>query len=69
MLAGTDVQPVDLEEARAAGELLATSGTSDVVDAMLVRTAVAGDQVLTSDPEDITRLAAARSVSVTIVRV
>ncbi len=69
LLAGTDVRLVDLEEARAAGELLAASGTSDVVDALLVRTAVAGDQVLTSDPADVTLLAAARSVSVTVIRV
>ncbi|MBE7517993.1 MAG: hypothetical protein HS107_01995 [Thermoflexaceae bacterium] len=42
------------------GLLLAASATSDVVDgAVIVGAAARGDDVLTSDPEDLSRLAAA----------
>lgn len=60
---------VDLEAARAAGELLASSGTADVVDALLARLARPGDQVLTSDPADLTGLLDARGVAAPVVRV
>ncbi|MGH8965543.1 MAG: hypothetical protein ACRDXB_09490, partial [Actinomycetes bacterium] len=47
MVAMVDVRPAGLPEAKAAGELLAAAGTSDVVDALLALLAVPGDQVLT----------------------
>jgi hypothetical protein len=37
----------------AASELLAATGTADVVDALLAVLAVPGDQLLTSDPDDL----------------
>lgn len=64
-----DVRHTALPEARAAGELLGTSGTADVVDALLALLAVPGDQLLTSDPRDLEALTAARSIPVTLVRV
>lgn len=62
-----DVRPVDEAAARRAGELLAAAGTSDAVDALLVATARPGDSIVTSDPEDIGQLVAARGGDVTVV--
>ena len=53
---------------RQAGELLAKSGTSDVVDAHLALMVEEDDQVLTSDPEDVRRLLDARRVEAAIVK-
>lgn len=52
--------PLDLEGAKAAGELLARSGTSQIVDAHLVTVAirVSPSVVVTSDSRDITALLA-----------
>jgi hypothetical protein len=69
LLAMIDVRDTRVEEARAAGELLAAAGAADVVDALLAMVAVPGDQLLTSDPGDMTSLMAERSIPVTIVRV
>ena len=62
-----DHREVDLDEAKAAGELLAAAGTADVVDALLARLAMPGDQVLTSDPGDLRALLLARTVAATVV--
>lgn len=64
-----DVRDTGLREARAAGELLAASGTSDVVDGLLALVAVPGDQVLTSDPADLEVLLGHRELPVTVVSV
>lgn len=64
-----DIRNVGLSQAKAAGELLAGSGSSDAVDALLALQALPGDQVLTSDPADLGHLLAHRATSVTIVRV
>lgn len=69
LLPGVDVRVVDLPEAEAAGELLAASGTSAAVDALLARTANPWDQVLTSDPDDLLQLTAVLGCPVTVVRV
>lgn len=63
------VQSTGVREARSAGELLTSSGTSDVVDALLALAAVPGDQMLTSDPDDLRRLIEHRDIQVTVVRV
>jgi hypothetical protein len=68
-LAMVDVRAVGLPEAKAAGELLAAAGTSDVVDAMLALVALPGDQVLTSDPDDLRTLTGHRGLPVTVVPV
>jgi predicted nucleic acid-binding protein len=64
-----DIRVTGLPEAKAAGELLAASSTSDAVDALVALAAVPGDQVLTSDPEDLRTLADARAIPVTVVAV
>jgi hypothetical protein len=51
------IEPLDFSRAKAVGLLLAKSGTSDIVDAMVVLGAVARrDAIVTSDPADIERL-------------
>lgn len=63
-----DVLDVDLASAQAAGEVLAESGGSDVVDALVALATRPGDQVLTSDPDDLGVLLEARRVKATVVR-
>ena len=57
-LDGIEVRPLDERLGRLAGELLARSGTNDVVDAALVLLAEDGDDIVTSDTEDLEPLAA-----------
>lgn len=51
------------------GALLAVTGGSDVVDAHVASLARPGDQVLTSDPDDLGRLLDAISVRATVILV
>ena len=53
----------------AAGELLVATGTADVIDALLAVLAVPGDQLLTSDPDDLGSLIGERGIPVTVVTV
>jgi hypothetical protein len=69
LLAMIDVRAAHLAEARAAGELMAATGTADVVDALLVLLALPGDQLLTSDPNDVRALVAERRIPLTVVGV
>jgi hypothetical protein len=55
-LEGIEVHPLDDELGRRAGVLLKRAGTSDVIDAALVLLAEDGDEIVTSDPDDITVL-------------
>jgi hypothetical protein len=64
-----DVLDVDRSSAQAAGEVLASSGGSDVVDALVALATRPGDQVLTSDGDDLAGLLDARRVEATIVQV
>ena len=68
-LDGVDVRPLDESLGRAAGELLARGGASDVVDAALVLLAYDGDDIATSDPQDLEPLAARLGRHVELVRV
>ncbi len=68
VLRATDVRPLDERLGRAAGELLRSTKTADVVDAALVLLAVDGDDVVTSDVDDLQLLLAATRVHVEIVR-
>ena len=55
---GTDLIALDAADATAVGLLLASSGTSDIVDAHVVVCARrAGQTVVTSDPGDLRRIA------------
>ena len=69
LLAMIDVRGVHLADARAGGELLAATGTADVVDALVALLSVPGDQLLTSDPDDLRSLVAERGIPVTVVSV
>lgn len=68
LLAGVFVVPVDEELGRAAGALLARAGASDVIDAALVLLTSEGDEILTSDPDDLALLASATGVHADVVR-
>jgi hypothetical protein len=58
MLKGCDVLPLSEDDARDVGRLLGRSGTSDVVDAAVVVSAVREKcAVVTSDPDDLRALA------------
>ncbi|MEV0217935.1 PIN domain-containing protein [Streptomyces sp. NPDC050704] len=58
VLKGCDILPDDERMGRAAGVACAASGTSDVVDAIVITTAVQYQApVVTSDPDDLTQLA------------
>jgi hypothetical protein len=69
VLEAIEVRPLDRALGRTAGELLARAGRSDVVDAALVLLASDGDQIVTSDPGDIERLARAAHRNVDLIRV
>ncbi|HUN33871.1 MAG TPA: hypothetical protein VMU95_17820 [Trebonia sp.] len=59
LLQAVDVRAVSQRDGRDAGILQAAAGTSDAIDATVVLLASAGDRILTSDADDIVRLAAA----------
>jgi hypothetical protein len=58
-LAGVEVRGLDEELGRAAGALLGRARKSDVIDAAIVLLAEEGDRIATSDPDDLSALAAA----------
>jgi hypothetical protein len=58
-LEGIEIRPLDEALGRATGELLAASGSADVVDAALVLVGEDGDHIFTSDPDDLEPLAEA----------
>jgi hypothetical protein len=67
-LSGMEVRPLDERLGRAAGELLRTTRTADVVDAALALLAVDGDDVITADVDDLEILVAATGRHVELVR-
>ena len=67
-LAGIDVAPLDEALGRVAGELLGVSALSDLIDASIILTARDGDEIVTSDIEDLQPLAAAADLHVELVR-
>jgi hypothetical protein len=69
LLAGTDVAAVDDRLGRRAGMLLARSGHSDPIDATVVCLAADGDDILTSDPDDLRALAGAAEIHVELILV
>lgn len=68
-LAMIDLRSVVLDDAKHAGELLGRAGASDVVDALVALLALPGDQLLTSDPDDLAPLVDACQVNVRVVAV
>ena len=67
-LAGTDVRALDDHLGRAAGELLAGTRTSDVIDGALALVAVDGDEIVTVDRDDFEVLVAATGRHVELIR-
>lgn len=67
-LRGVDLRSLDDLLGRRAGELLATTGLSDVIDAALVLLAVDGDEIITSDHADLERLAVTSGRHVELIR-
>jgi hypothetical protein len=61
LLRAVDVRPVTYQDGRDAGALLAATAAADPIDATVVLLAGRGDRILTSDPDDLTSLAAATS--------
>jgi hypothetical protein len=59
LLQAADVRAISQRDGRDAGALLAATGTADPIDATVVLLASPGDRIVTSDPSDISRLAAA----------
>lgn len=57
-LAGIEVRALDEHLGRAAGELLGAAGSTDVIDAAIVLLAHDGDDIVTSDTDDLAHLAA-----------
>lgn len=59
-LRGCRIDPVDEDLAKAAGILCGRAGTADPVDALVVASAARrGDDIVTTDPDDLRTLAAA----------
>jgi hypothetical protein len=67
LLRAVDVRAISQRDGRDAGVLQAAAGTSDAIDATVVLLAAAGDRILTSDPADIARLAAAADSRAVVV--
>lgn len=69
LLPALDVVPLDADLGRRAGALLARSRTTDVIDAALALLAQDGDEILTSDPDDLRILVAASGAHADVVDV
>lgn len=70
VLKGCDIVPDDERTGRAAGVACGASGTADVVDAIVVTTAVRSQApVVTSDSGDITRIADALGLKIRLYAV
>ena len=68
LLRACEIESLTEDLARAVGTLLAKSKTTDVVDASVVAGAVSrGDAVVTSDPDDISRIAESSGLRLVII--
>jgi predicted nucleic acid-binding protein len=67
LLRGCRIEPLTEAQARSAGEALGASAQHDLVDAVVVVSALArGDIVVTSDPQDLRRIASASGRGLTL---
>jgi hypothetical protein len=69
LLPGVEVVPLDDGLGRRSGVLLSRVRDGEAIDAALVLLATDGDRVLTSDPEDLRRLATAAELDIELVSV
>jgi predicted nucleic acid-binding protein len=68
-LRGCEIVPFEEDDVFPVGKLLASSGTSDVVDGLVALTAVkASAAVVTSDPDDIAHLLYTLGVDLAVLR-
>lgn len=67
VLDGVGVRALAPGNDRRSGELLGRARTSDVIDAHVALITDDGDQVITSDPDDLERLLRARDVDASVV--
>jgi predicted nucleic acid-binding protein len=68
-LRGCEIVPFEEDDVSTVGQLLARSGTSDVVDGFVALTAVKeGAAVVTSDPDDIAHLLETLGVRLPVLR-
>ncbi|MCQ3811009.1 MAG: PIN domain-containing protein [Acidimicrobiia bacterium] len=66
-LQSVETVPLDEELGRQTGMLLARCGLSDAIDAALVAMAEHGDEIITSDPDDLIVLVAASQRRVNVI--
>lgn len=65
LVRGCRIEPFTEQQARTAGAALAASDSSDLIDAVVVVTALErDDMIVTSDPDDLRRIASALGRSV-----
>ncbi|CAN5744001.1 hypothetical protein BH23ACT10_BH23ACT10_24710 [soil metagenome] len=69
VLSGVDVAALDLPIAKRVGRLLGRVDSSDVIDGHVAQLIEPGDQLLTSDPQDMRELLGDRARSVSVVTV
>jgi hypothetical protein len=69
LLAGVEVSPIDDRLGRRAGILLARVDHTDAIDAAVICLAADGDDILTSDPDDLRALAEAAGIHVELIPV
>lgn len=69
LLRGVREQDLTAERARNVGRLLRSTQTVDVVDGSLIEMANDGDEILTSDPDDLSALAQAARRTILITRI
>ena len=69
VLGGVAIRALGAGDDRRTGELLRVAGTPDVIDAHVALSVDHEDRLLTSDPDDLQRLLAARNIAAEIVRV
>ena len=65
---GIEVRPLDEQLGRAAGELLATARTADVIDAAVVLLATDGDVIVSGDSDDLEHLIEVSGRHVELIR-
>jgi hypothetical protein len=69
LLTGVRIEGLDGGAGRRVGTLLAATGTIDVVDGHVAHLVPDGGSVLTSDPDDLAALVAARRIQAVVVPV
>jgi hypothetical protein len=69
LLPALEITALDASLGRRTGVLLGRTRTADVIDAALVLLAADGDMLLTSDPRDLTALAASAGLDIDVVAI